>query len=30
MEDRRLVKIGLVDMKDELKSIKEIVMCMEG
>ena len=30
MEDRRLVKIGLVDMEDELEIIKEMVMCMEG
>ena len=30
MEDRRLVKIGSVDMEDELESIKEMVMCMEG
>ena len=30
MEDRRLVKMGLIDMKDGLESIKEMVMCMDG
>ena len=30
MEDRGLVKMGSIDMKDGLKSIKEMVMCMEG